>query len=87
MYTSHVAVKTVTLKLEAYERLRAARSYPGESFSQVILRARWPEPSITGGELLARLRESGPFFSDEELDAIEDVMKADAPPVDKWATR
>ena len=29
-YTVIVAVKTVTLRVEAYERLRAARAYPGE---------------------------------------------------------
>jgi predicted nucleic acid-binding protein len=39
-----MAVKTVSLKTEAYERLKAARRYPGESFSEVILRARWPAP-------------------------------------------
>jgi predicted CopG family antitoxin len=82
-----VAVKTVTLRLEAYERLRAARSYPGESFSQVILRATWPERSITAGELLARYRVEGPHLTDDELDAIEDVMRTDALPTDKWTTR
>ena len=82
----HMSVKTVTLKLEAYERLRAARSYPGESFSEVILRASWPERSITGAELLARYRDVGPFFSESELDAIEEVLRLDAPPVDKWTT-
>lgn len=85
-YTVHMAVKTVTLRLEAYDRLRAARAWPGESFSQVILRATWPEPSITGRELLERYRETGPFFTDAELDSIEDVMDADTPPGDKWTT-
>ncbi len=79
-----MAVKTVTLRLEAYDRLRAARAWPGESFSQVILRAEWPEPSITGHELLERVRASGPFFTDEELDAVEDAMGADPHPEDKW---
>lgn len=47
MYISHMAIKTVSLKTEAYERLKTARRYPGESFSEVILRASWPEDTIT----------------------------------------
>lgn len=86
-YTVHMAVKTVTLRLEAYDRLRAARTWPGESFSQVILRATWPEPSITGGELLARIRDVDPLFTEDELRSIEDVMRADRPPADKWPER
>ena len=39
--------KTITLREEAYERLRAARRYPGESFSAVVLRATWPETTTT----------------------------------------
>lgn len=54
MYISHMAIKTVSLKTEAYERLKTARRYPGESFSEVILRASWPEDTITGEELLRR---------------------------------
>lgn len=54
-----MARKTVSLSLDAYERLRAARRHPGESFSQVILRARWPELTITGGELLQLMRDRG----------------------------
>ena len=71
MYTSHMAIKTVSLKTEAYEMLRGARRYPGESFSQVILRARWPENTITAGELLARYRKEGAHFTEAELDAME----------------
>jgi len=86
MYVSHMAVKTVSLKTEAYERLKAARRYPGESFSEIILRARWPEDTITGEELLESLR-AGAHFGEEELAAIEAAKVADRPPEDKWATR
>jgi predicted CopG family antitoxin len=84
-----MAVKTVTLKLEAYERLRAARSYPGESFSEVVLRARWPEESVTGAQLLARYQQLDPAFTIEELDELESAIteqRARAPE-DKWTTR
>lgn len=77
---------TVSLKTEAYERLEAARRYPGESFSEVILRARWPEDTLTGAELLARSRSEVARLTDAELDAIEAAKAADAPAEDKWKT-
>jgi hypothetical protein len=79
-----MATRTISVNLEAYERLRTARRHPGESFSQVILRARWPEQTITGGELLRRLRERGPHFTLEGLDRIERAKVEDRPPEDKW---
>lgn len=79
-----MATRTLSVTLEAYERLRAARRHPGESLSQVILRARWPERTITGGELLGRLRERGPHFTEEQLDLIERAKSEDRPPEDKW---
>jgi len=87
MYTSHMAIKTVSLKTEAYERLKNARRYPGESFSEVVLRARWPEDTMTGAELLERCRTKGATFTAAELEAIEAVKAADAPAEDKWKTR
>jgi len=75
------------LKLEAYEKLRAARRYPGESFSQVVLRAAWPEGTLTAGELIQHLRSTPPLLSDDALDRIEQASFADQPAVDKWTTR
>lgn len=34
-----MATKTISLKVEAYERLRSARRYREESFSEVVMRA------------------------------------------------
>ena len=79
-----MAIKTISLRIEAYEKLRAARRYPGESFSAVVLRASWPEETLTGAELLARYRENGPFFTEEELERIEQEKGEDRPPEDKW---
>lgn len=79
-----MATKTISLKLEAYEKLRAARRYPTESFSEVVLRARWPEETISASELLARYRRSGAAFSERELDRIEQLKSTDLPPEDKW---
>lgn len=80
-----MATKTVSLKLEAYERLKAAKAYPGESFSDVILRAHWPEYTITGAELRMLCHERGPTFSTEALDRIDRLKEMDEPPEDKWA--
>jgi len=84
MHNLCMATKTISLKLEAYEKLKAVRRYPDESFTQVVLRGEWPQEPITGGELLERSRRRGPFFSEEELDRIEDLKANDAPPEDKW---
>lgn len=82
-----MGVRTISLKTEAYERLKAARRYPTESFSEVVLRATWPEDTVTARRLLALVRESPPWLTDEELDAIEAGKRADTPPEDKWAGR
>ncbi len=76
--------KTVSLLVEAYEKLKRARRFPGESFSQVVLRARWPEEGVTGGELVRRYREHGPYFSEEGLERIERLKREDRPPESKW---
>lgn len=84
MHSLCMATKTISLRVEAYEKLRRARRYPGESFSEVVLRARWPEATLTGEQLLARCREHGAFFSEEGLDRIERLKAEDRPPEDKW---
>ncbi len=84
MHAATMATKTISLKVEAYEKLRRARRYPAESFSEVVLRATWPEETVTGAKLLRRYRERGPFFHDEELDRIERLKSEDRPPEAKW---
>lgn len=83
-----MGTKTISLKDEAYNRLRAARRYPDESFSEVVLRATWPEDTISGKALLALLasRRTAHFRVDE-LDRIETMKQHDLPPEDKWAGR
>lgn len=77
--------KTISLRIEAYERLRRAKR-DGESFSDVVMRARWENVPLTGGELLTIVRERGPLYSADELREIE-AMKSEAPDErDKWPT-
>ena len=85
MHSLCMATKTISLRLEAYERLRRARRTPDESFSEVVLRATWPELGITGGELLAAYEKEGPHLPPDALDRIDEAKRLDEPPVDKWA--
>jgi predicted CopG family antitoxin len=82
-----MATKTISLKLEAYEKLKGARRYKGESFSEVVLRASWPDETLTAGELLRICRQRGPLLSSEELERIEQLKQADKAPEDKWISR
>lgn len=79
-----MGTKTISLREEAYEKLKAARKYPAESFSQVILRASWPEETITAAGLLRLIQERATHFSEEELSRIEQLKERDKPPGDKW---
>jgi predicted CopG family antitoxin len=82
-----MSTKTISLKREAYERLRAARRYPTESFSEVVLRATWPEDTMTAAELLRRYRERRAHLPTGALDRIAALKRQDPPPEDKWAKR
>jgi predicted CopG family antitoxin len=62
-----MAVKTITIDLEAYEEL-AKRKRPNESFSQVIKRT-FADERYTAKHLLESLSEVA--LSDETLDRIE----------------
>ena len=68
-----MATKTISLKVEAWERLRRARRSPTESYSEVVKRAQWPEVGLTGGELLGIYLAVGPHFSAEALDRMSDL--------------
>jgi len=85
VHSAQMGTKTISLKREAYDRLRAARRYPTESFSEVVLRATWPEDTVTAVDLLRLLRTGRARLPDEVLDRLEAVKRTDAVPEDKWA--
>lgn len=79
-----MATKTISVDLEAYERLRSARSRETESFSKVIKRATWPHEKGTAGALAEWLRQNTARLSDEEIDYLDKAQSEDAPSLDKW---
>jgi hypothetical protein len=80
-----MATKTISLREEAYERLRRARRSPSESFSDVVMRATWDREPVRAGEYLTMVRERGPLYAAADLDGIEEAEASDMPPRDKWA--
>jgi len=84
MHVSCMATKTITLEVDAYERLRSAKR-PGESFSGVVRRAVFKESAPSGSDLLTYFREGGSGVSGAYLDAIERAAENDLPPDNPWA--
>ena len=79
-----MATKTISVDLDAYERLSLARRHAKESFSQVIKRASWEETAKTCDALLADL-PSLPVADETVLDRLVEAQAQDAPPEDPWA--
>lgn len=79
-----MSTKTISVRLEAYERLRRARQNASESFSDVIMRARWDAEPTTAEGYLRLVSERGPLYRPDELTAVRYAKRADRPPRDKW---
>lgn len=70
VYAKCMAVKTITIDLEAYDRL--SRLKDGDSFSQVIKKY-LPAVGSTAGDLLVAL--DGSSVSEETVDRIAEVVE------------
>ena len=71
-----MATKTISLELDAYEKLKRAKHSSRESFSSVVRRARFDDEPATAAELLDSLRRLGrarpeTLLSEEALDALD----------------
>lgn len=71
-----MATKTISIELDVYERLKALRTAPSESFSQVLRRSLPVRAGLTGAEILS-LIESGRYpkvgWSDREIETMEEI--------------
>lgn len=74
-----MATKTITLELDAYERLLRAKRHSRESFTSVVRRLVIPDEGATGRDLLSG-KVSLNFLSDEDLDAVDRMNREDSPP-------
>jgi hypothetical protein len=79
-----MSTKTISIDLEAYERLSRARLSPKDSFSRVIKRAKWEMPAKTCGDLLQSLATL-PTADDTVLDRLERAQAEDQAPDHPWA--
>lgn len=86
MHVYGMATKTISIDMEAYERLRRARRTPTESFSRVIKRATWDAPPCTAGHLLETLGPLPPT-PDDVLERLQRAQADDAQPEDPWRAR
>lgn len=74
-----MATKTISLEIDAYDKLKRAKRNPSESFSEVVRRAVFPGVASTAGDLLdlvSRWREEGRvLLAEAELDRLEDAQR------------
>ncbi len=73
-----MATKTITLELDAYEKLKTAKQSPKESFSSVVRRAVFEKKSFTAQDLLEFMEQravEGSLLSEKILDKLEEAQK------------
>jgi predicted CopG family antitoxin len=89
MHDSCMATKTISLEIDAYERLRKARRTPSESFSSVVRRALFPGTPSTAGEILEisrrRMEEGRALLSPESLDRLDAAQQQPRSSESHWA--
>jgi predicted CopG family antitoxin len=83
-----MATKTITLELDAYEKLRRAKRAPSESFSSVVRRAEFPNEAATGRELMhvmeKQMREGRTPIDEATLDRLDAAQRAPQISSSEW---
>ena len=74
-----MATKTITLELDAYEKLKKAKRSPRESFSSVVRRANFPDSPCTAYFLLQilekRMRGHAVLLNEDSLDRLDAAQR------------
>jgi predicted CopG family antitoxin len=83
-----MATKTISLELDAYERLKRVKKSPRESFSEVVRRAVWPDATPTGADvladLLARRKHPESLPNESMLDDLDRAQETPRRGPSKW---
>ncbi len=83
-----MTTKTISLELDAYEKLKRAKRNSRESFSCVVRRAMWSGEASTAGALLQLLKKkmaSGDFLPDKDvLDRLDMAQESPRVPQSRW---
>ena len=76
---SCMTTKTITLELDAYEKLRRAKRSPRKSFSSVVRRAVIPDEPNTAAELLewmrGRMKAGGMPLDEAALERLDEAQE------------
>lgn len=85
-----MATKTISLELDAYERLKQHKRKERESFSEVVRRAQWPDGTKTGRDVLESLKKlmSHPEMlpTEQELDYLDRAQNEVRRSPSRWDT-
>jgi predicted CopG family antitoxin len=75
-----MATKTITLEIDAYERLKSAKRFPRESFSEVVRRLPLRSDAMTALEFLEMSRRRGGQLTETDCQIIDELNASDLPP-------
>lgn len=88
MHDTCMATKTISLELDAYEKLKRCKRNPRESFSSVVRRVVWADEASTAGTLLQLLKKKmaqGDFLPEEDLlDRLDEAQESPRVSRAKW---
>lgn len=88
MHALCMATKTISLELDAYERLRRAKRSPRESFSGVVRRAIWRDATPTAGDVLAIAKKAltgdYPVIDEAVLDRLDEAQRLPRVSQSEW---
>ena len=79
--------KTISLELDAYDKLKRAKRDSRESFSSVVRRAIIPESVHTGKDLLPAIEErrsNGRLMNARALQRLDEVQRRPSSSTSRW---